>query len=109
MALAQTQEITVTTNAGITADVDAVVAANAGLRLMGWSARESAGSPAVAAAKIVNGATGAAAGKVANIGLAASTSRGEWYGPEGIPCPLGLSIDHIAGTLDIILYYRVAS
>lgn len=109
MGLSATQEVTVTTNTGITADVDAVVAAAAGLRLMGWSARESAGSPAVASAKIVNGATGAAAGKLVEIGLLASDSKHAWYGPQGIPCPLGLSIDWLVGNLSITLFYRTES
>lgn len=106
MGLSATQEIATDINAAVTADVDAAVAAAVGLRLMGFSVRESAGSPAVAAAKIVNGATGAAVGKVAEIGLVASAGQQAWFGPHGIPCPLGISIDWIAGALDIILYYK---
>ena len=108
MSIPATQEISPDINAAVTADVDAAVAAATGLRLMGFSARESDGTPAVATAKIVNGATGSAAGKIVEIGLIASDSKTAWFGPHGIPAPLGLSIDHIAGTLDVILYYRTA-
>lgn len=94
-------------NAAVTADVDAAVAADKGLVLLGYSIRESAGSAAVATAYIVNGATGAAAGKVVYVELAANASETVWFGEQGIACPLGLSIDHVAGTLDVALYYKV--
>lgn len=97
------------TNAAVAADDNATVAANAGLRLLGFSAAESAGTPAVAEAKIVNGATGAAAGKVVDIGLVASDSKQAWFGPGGIACPLGISIDHVAGTLDITVHYIIVT
>lgn len=43
----------------VVADVDAAVAAAVGLRLIGWAAKESDGTPAVATFSIVNGVTGA--------------------------------------------------
>lgn len=107
MSVIQTQQIQTDINAAVTADVDAAVAAATGLILMGWSVRESAGTPAIANGKLVNGATGSAAGKVGEIGLVASDSKTVWLGPNGIPCPLGISIDHLAGQFDIVLFYRV--
>lgn len=92
-------------NTAITADVDAAVAASAGLRLKGFSARESAGTAAAATFQIVNGATGAAAGKVFVVELTANESRSEWFGPEGIDCASGISIDWIAGAVDVYLHY----
>lgn len=92
-------------NTGITADVDAAVAASAGLRLIGFSARESAGTAAAATFQIVNGATGAAAGKVFTVELNGDESRSEWFGPNGIDCANGISIDWIAGTVDVYLHY----
>ncbi len=49
------------------------------------------------------------AGKIVEIGLVASDSETVWFGPLGLPAPLGLSIEHIAGTLDVILYHRTAA
>lgn len=94
-------------NAALTADADAAVAAHAGLRLLGWIARESAGSPAVATARIVEGATASGGTAFLPIELAANESKSAWYGPDGIAVPDGLSIDHIAGTLDVTLFYKV--
>ena len=96
-------------NATVGADVDAAVAADANLRLIGYSIAESAGTPAIASCAIVNGATGAAAGKVAYISLEAGCSQTVWMGPQGVTCPLGLSIDWIAGELDIVLYYTIVA
>ena len=93
-------------NLAATADVDAAVAATTGLRLMGWAARESDGTPAVATANIKHGATGAGGTVMVPIELAANESKSEWYGPQGLDCAEnGLSIDHVAGTLDVILFY----
>ena len=98
--------VSVDINAAVAADVDAAVAAVAGLRLMGWSARESDGTPAVATLSIVNGATGSATGKLVTVELAANESAGEWYGPDGLASPLGISIDHITGTVDVFIYHK---
>lgn len=94
-------------NDGITADIDAAVAAIAGLRLIGFACRESAATAAAATFRIVHGATGAAGTVLVPIELAANESTREWFGPEGIACASGLSIDHIAGTMDVELFYKV--
>lgn len=93
-------------NAAIAADVDAAVAAQAGLRLIGFATRESAATAAAATFIIVHGAT-AAGTAVVPVELAANESAREWFGPDGIACPDGISIDWIAGTVDIHLFYKV--
>jgi hypothetical protein len=95
-------------NAGITADVEPAVAAVSGKRLVlvGYSCRESAGSPAVAALNIVNGAAVSGGDAIIPIELAANGSEMKWFGPEGIATPDGLSIEVVAGTVDITLFYK---
>lgn len=95
---------TPTLHADVTSDVDAMIAADGALRLMGYSVRENKGTAAVCAFSIVNGATGAAAGKVVFVEKVADSSETQWFGPEGIACPLGISIDWEAGEFDIVLY-----
>lgn len=94
-------------NTAITADVDAAVAAAAGLRLVGFACRESAATPAVATFIIVHGATGAGGTVLVPVELSANESTRDWFGPEGIACASGLSIDWIAGTIDVELFYKV--
>lgn len=96
-------------NAGVTADVDAAVAAATGLRLVGYSCRESAGTPAAAAFNIVNGATGAAGTSIVNVELAANASETVYFGDAGIDAANGISIDHVAGTVDVNLFYKTVS
>lgn len=96
-------------NTGISADVDAAVAAQAGLRLMGFAARESAAVAAVATIVIVHGATVAGGSSVVPIELAANASASAWFGPDGIDCASGLSIDVVAGTADVNLFYKVVA
>ena len=85
----------------VVADVDAAVAATPGLRLMGYSSKESAGTPAAATFKIVHGATGAGGTSLVHINHALSTSSTQWFGPDGIAVPNGLSIDLITGQIDV--------
>ena len=93
-------------NLALTADADAAVAATTGLRLMGYTATESDGTPAVATANIKHGETGAGGTVMVPISLRASEMKSEWFGPQGLDCAAnGLSIDHVAGTLDVILFY----
>lgn len=96
-------------NDALAADVDAAVAAAAGLRLVGWAARESAGAAAVATFRIVHGATVAGGTTVVPVELAANGFASAWYGPEGIAVPNGLSIDVIAGTVDVELFTKVVA
>lgn len=92
-------------NSGISADVEPAVAAQAGLTLCGYSCRESAGTPAVAAFNIVNGATVAGGTHAAVVELAANASETVWLG--GVDCSNGISIDIVSGTVDLLIYYKV--
>lgn len=96
-------------NPAVTADVDGAVAGvtNRVLRLVGYSVRESAGSPAVATLRIVHGATVSGGDAVVLIELAANGSENQWFGESGIAMPNGISIDHITGTFDCTLFYKV--
>jgi hypothetical protein len=96
-------------NAAVGANVDAAVAATPGLRLMGYSAKESAGTPAAATFSIVHGATGAAGTSVVHQNFAASGSNSEWFGPDGIACPNGISIDWLTGAVDVNIFYKVVA
>ena len=90
-------------NSAIVADVEPAVAASAGLRLMGFSAAETAGS--TAKFRLINGATVAGGVIVYVVTLAASESRGEWF-PDGIDCVNGISIDWVSGTVDVHVIYK---
>lgn len=96
-------------NTGITAVVDAAVAAAAGLRLVGFAARESAATAAAATFILVHGATAAGGTSVAPVELAANGSTSEWFGPDGIACPDGISIAGVAGTVDVNIFYKVVA
>lgn len=98
----------VAVNTAIAADVDAAVAAAAGLRLVGFAARESASTAAAATFIIVHGAT-AAGTKLIPVELAADQSTRDFFGPDGIACPDGISIDWIAGTVDVNLFYKTVA
>ena len=100
------QAASVDTNEGISADVEPAVAAAAGLRVVGWVARETAGSAAVATFRIMNGADVACGVGIVGIELSANQSAGDWYGPEGLDVANGLTIDIIAGTVDVYLYHK---
>ena len=69
-------------NAAVAADVDAAVAADANLVLMGYTYAETTGSPA-------------------------SGGGSMWFGDRGIPCPLGISVDFVTGTINLTIYYKV--
>jgi|TARA_R110000744_G_scaffold225884_1_gene344293 hypothetical protein len=94
-------------NAAVAADVDEAVGADSNLVLLGYTYAETTGTPAVFEFMIVNGATGAAAGKVASAGGRVSGGGGIWFGERGIPCPLGISVDFVVGTINLTIYYKV--
>jgi len=96
-------------NSAVAADVNAAVAAAAGLRLVGFACRESAAVAAVATFQIIHGATAAGGTVIIPVELGADGSAREWFGPEGIACPNGLSIDWIAGTTDVVLFYKAVA
>lgn len=91
---------------GIATDQEPAVAAAIGLVLMGWNVRESAGTPAVATVRFLNGATVAGGAGLSTVELAGDASVGEWYGPGGLDSPDGISIEVIAGTVDVKTYHK---
>jgi len=93
--------VSVDVNSAVVADVDAAVGAATGLRLIGFSARETAS--ATAEFHIVNGATGAAGTKIVRVTLAANESAREWFWP-GIDAASGISIDWVSGSIDVDIY-----
>lgn len=86
------------------ADQSLFVAAARGLRLMGWSCRESAGTPAAFSFRIFNGSSSSGT-TLANLGGAASANDNQWLGPNGINADNGLSIKHGAGVYDVTVYW----
>jgi hypothetical protein len=94
---------TFTNKAAATAD-EAGVAANANLRLMGYTIRESAAGTAT-----VDMSHGAAAGTIIfSENLAASTSVFRWFGPAGIPVPLGVWIERLTGNTAVTIITKTA-
>ncbi len=95
-------------NDSTTADVDGLINAASGLKLLGFACRESASSAAVATFRIVHGTLGTHTA-VIPVELIANESAREWYAPLGIAMPNGISIDWIAGTVDITVFYTSGS
>lgn len=93
-------------NLAVSADVNAAVAAATGLRLLGYTWRETAAG--AFNFRLVNGPTVAGAVNfIANVRGAADTSGFQWIGWPGIPADSGITIDHIAGTFDLQIFYGV--
>ena len=90
---------TFTTIAAGTGD-EAGHAAAAGLRLMGYSVRETAG--AVATLNIEHG-TANSSPVMAAINLAAAGSAVQWFGPQGLNCASGVWIERLTGTTQVHL------
>jgi len=89
-------------DAADTAD-QAITGAAGGLRLMGFTIRETAG--AVAAVTIRNG-TGTGDAAITLTNLAASESVTVWYGPDGIASASGIFADRTTGTTELVVYYK---
>mgnify|MGYP000097148250 CR=1 FL=1 len=96
-------------NLAVVADVDAAVAAAAGLRLVGFAAKESAATAAAATFNIVSGATAAGGTLLVPVELSANESARGWFGPDGIDAVAGVSIDWVAGAVDVVLFYKIVS
>ncbi len=92
---------TTTLQATLVADADAIIAATAGLRLVGYHVKET--NSAAAAFNIVNGATGAGGNPIIPVVLASGGRDGEWLWP-GLDISDGLSLDRISGQCDVYLH-----
>lgn len=90
---------------GITADQVGVAAAT-GLRLIGFAARESAGTPAAATFILRHGAADSDP-VLAPVELSADESTREWWWP-GLDATDGIFIEVVAGTIDITLFHVAA-
>jgi hypothetical protein len=95
---------TVTSGTGDTA----VVAATAGLRLLGFACAETAGTPAVAELNLRHGADVSGAILVP-VKLLANESRADWFGPDGIAVASGIFLDRVSGTTQITVFTKVVS
>lgn len=105
MAILNDPGTDVTNVAAAAVNTDAAVAAAPGLRLMGYSIKETAG--VAAQFEVVHGATGAGgAGLGADHNLAANGDVAKWFGPAGIKVPNGLSVKRTAGTAKVALYTK---
>lgn len=93
-------------NANVTGDVEPAVAATAHLVLMGFSARETAGTPAVATFRIMHGASVSGGTELVSVELNGNESAREWFGPGGIDASSGITLDHIAGAFDCSIFYK---
>jgi hypothetical protein len=95
----------VSAGASIGADQNAVLAATVGLRLFGYSVREDAGATAVV--QIMHGATVGGGVLVETISLGPLESTADYWGPEGVAVPNGVSIDWVSGSLKMSLKSKV--
>lgn len=96
---------TYTTVAAGTGD-EAGKAAAHGLRLMGYSVRESA---AGAATVNIEHGTANSSPVMAAETLAASTGAVRWFGPQGLPCADGIWIERVAGNTAVFLITMIDS
>ena len=93
---------TITSGTGDTA----VVAATAGLRLMGFACQEDAGTPAAASFYLRHG-DDATDPILIPVKLAASESRADWFGPDGIAAASGIYLDRVTGTTQVTVFTKV--
>lgn len=93
--------------AGI-ADVQGV-AATANLRLVGYSVRESAATPAAASVSLRHGTLATDPLLLPTVVLAAGGRLEHWFGPDGIACPGGIFVDRATGNTELVLYTKAVA
>lgn len=83
-----------------------------GLRLLGFSVRESAGTPATAEIILRHG-TDATGTPIAFVNVQANGNgddhESQWFGPEGIDVPNGVFVDRISGETHIVLFTKTVA
>ncbi len=95
-------EVTVAKSiAGSTPTASAAAATNVALvagaqRLLGFSARETAGTAAVF--RLRDGSAGTI---VSTVSLAASESVRDWFGPQGVACGTSVYLERVSGTTEV--------
>ena len=85
---------------------EAIAAAGAGTRLMGFSARETAGAAAVFS---IHNGTANGDPLLVTVSLAAGESAREWYGESGIASAAGIWLQRVSGTVSFVGYYKVVA
>lgn len=95
----------VNAGASVTADQNAVVPADPGLRLFGYSVMEDAGSSA--SFRIMEGPTAAGGTQVEPVSIVANESTADYWGPEGVLVAGGVSVDWISGSFKLSLKTKV--
>jgi hypothetical protein len=94
------------TDAGAGTDDEAITGAAAGLRLMGFSAEETAAGTATV---ILHNGTGTGDAVTYTFSLAAGESRGEWFGPDGIASAAGIYLERVTGTTRVVVHHKAVA
>lgn len=94
------------TDAGAGTDDEAITGAAAGLRLMGFSAEETAAGTATV---ILHNGTGTGDAVTYTFSLAAGESRGEWFGPDGIASAAGIYLERVTGTTRVVVFHKAVA
>jgi hypothetical protein len=89
--------------AGVAADVPLALPADAARRLLGYMVEEAAAVAAAAEIRLRHG--GVAGDLLFPVILAADGVEAQWLGSNGVTTPNGVSIDHVAGTVNVTLFY----
>lgn len=84
-----------------------VLPATANLRLMGFTSKENAGSPAPAEFILRHG-TGTGDPPLVHVTLGSNESTRDWFGPGGMSVSSGIFLDRVSGTTELSLYTVVA-
>lgn len=99
-----TTAASVTATASTSSDFLAL-GASAGRRYLGFSIKESAGTPA-ACTLVIRDGTSTAGTPIDFVNLAPSESAREWYGIEGKSAANGIFVDFLTGTATVEITYK---
>lgn len=88
-----------------TANAVPVAPADAPGRLIGYSVREAAATPAAAVVRFRSGTTVAGTPLGAGVSLAPGESVREWFGPAGINVPTAVFLERVSGTTEVTVYW----
>ena len=88
---------------GVTADRTSFVPAATGRRLLGYSIRGTSGNAGSQAGALILGDTVATISRCAQFEFATNEQSSMWMWP-GVDCSNGITIDHIGGSFEVIIY-----